>query len=359
MSRSTFRQVDSGLRSGRQNIALDQAMVEAHSAGEIPDTLRFISFKPCVLLGRHQALSQEVNADYCHSQGIEIGRRITGGGAIYMDEGVLGWALICQRSALGGGALGDLTARICGAAAAGLSRLGVTAKFRPRNDIEIEGRKISGTGGFFDGNTLIYQGTILVDPKPDIMFQALNVARDKYAKHGLKDAAQRVTSLVAELGRKPSREEIITAMSAAFGEELGLDMEDGELSELEESYAAQSYLDEIGTDAFVAEIDDPSREAGVLVGRTTGAGGQVVAYLRLEGPNDQLIREVLFSGDFFVTPPRFVFDLEAHLRGTQIEQVADTVKGFFQEAEVGLLSVTQEDFTSAVQGAAQVRSVRA
>ena len=76
----------------------------------------------------------------------------------------------------------------------GLSRLGVTAKFRPRNDIEIEGRKISGTGGFFDGNTLIYQGTILVDPKPDIMFQALNVARDKYAKHGLKDASQRVTS---------------------------------------------------------------------------------------------------------------------------------------------------------------------
>ena len=119
------------------------------------------------------------------------------------------------------------------------------------------------------------------------------------------------------------------------------------------------FRSEIGTDAFVAEIDDPSREAGVLVGRTTGAGGKVVAYLRLEGPNDQLIREVLFSGDFFVTPPRFVFDLEAHLRGTQIDQVADTVKAFFRETEVGLLSVTQEDFSSAVQGAAQVRSVRA
>ncbi len=334
-------------------------MVEAHTLGKIPDTLRFISFKPCVLLGRHQALRQEVNIDFCHAEGIEIGRRITGGGAIYMDEGVLGWALICQRRALGGGALGDLTARICEAAAAGLSRLGVRAKFRPRNDIEVEGRKISGTGGFFDGDTLIYQGTILVDPKPDIMFQALNVARDKYSKHGLNDASQRVTSLVAELGRETSREEIIAAMSSAFGEKLGLDLEDGDLSELEEAYASQSFADEIGTDAFVSEIDDPSREAGVLVGRSSGAGGTVAAYLRLEGPKDQLIREVLISGDFFVTPPRFVFDLEAHLRGTQVNDVADTVKAFFDETEVGLLSITLEDFIAAIQAALQARAVRA
>ena len=56
----------------------------------------------------------------------------------------------------------DLAEKICNAAALGFRELGVDAKFRPRNDIEVDGRKISGTGGFFDGDVLIYQGTVLV-----------------------------------------------------------------------------------------------------------------------------------------------------------------------------------------------------
>ena len=59
------------------------------------------------------------------------------------------------------------------------SALGVDAKFRPRNDIEVDGRKISGTGGFFDGDVLIYQGTVLVDMNPQQMVGALNIREAK------------------------------------------------------------------------------------------------------------------------------------------------------------------------------------
>ena len=127
-------------------------------------------------------------------------RRITGGGAIYLDEGQLGWELVFHRSSLGIAALPDLAREICNAAAAGLAELGVNAKFRPRNDIEVDGRKISGTGGFFDGDILIYQGTVLVDMNPQQMVRALNIPEAKLAKHDLDSAEQRVVTLKELLG---------------------------------------------------------------------------------------------------------------------------------------------------------------
>ena len=52
---SSFRVIDTGLRRARANVAFDQAIIEAHKAGEIPDTIRFLRFPRCVLIGRHQA----------------------------------------------------------------------------------------------------------------------------------------------------------------------------------------------------------------------------------------------------------------------------------------------------------------
>jgi lipoate-protein ligase A len=75
------RVIDTGIRGGRENVAFDQALVEAHGAGRIPDTVRFLRFRPSALVGRHQILSHEVRLDYCRAHGIEVGRRITGGGA--------------------------------------------------------------------------------------------------------------------------------------------------------------------------------------------------------------------------------------------------------------------------------------
>ncbi len=356
MSKPAFRVIDTGLRTGRENIALDQAMVDAHQAGMIPDTLRFIHFKPCALLGRHQALRQEVHTDYCAANSIEIGRRITGGGAIYFDEGQLGWALICHRRALGGGSLADLTRRICEASAAGLSRLGVDARFRPRNDIEVDGRKISGTGGFFDGETLIYQGTVLIDPNVEHMFRALNVARTKLQKRDLDKASARVTSLKDLLGEAPDMDRVKEALSKGFAEVLGLDMLPGELTSREEQLAREAYAQEIGTDDFVTEIDDPARETGVLSGSHRGAGGEISAHIRLEGPANNRLREVLISGDFFVTPPRIVYDLEAALRGVELASLKGVIEAFFQTADIGMVSAGPADFIAAIEAAVLSRA---
>jgi lipoate-protein ligase A len=347
----TFRVIDTGIRDGRRQIAFDQALIDARNAGSIPDTIRFLRFPPTALIGRHQALSSEIKLDYCRARGIGVVRRITGGGAIYFDEGQLGWELVFDRKTLGIGSLAELTREICEAAAAGLSKLGVAARYRPRNDIEVDGRKISGTGGFFDQDTLFYQGTVLVDMNAAEMTAALKVPEGKLAKRSLDSAAQRVVTLKELLGTAPSIEAIKEALLAGFAERLGITAVAGNITALEEELAAKYHDEEIGTDAFVAEIDDPGADAQVHSASHTGAGGTITVYARLAGAQRDRIDRVLITGDFFVTPPRTVFDLEAALRNVTVAEAGQAVERFFSDAHVGLLSASPADFRSAVEAA--------
>jgi len=353
-----FRVIDTGLRDARRQIAFDQALIEARQSGLIPDTIRFLRFPPSALVGRHQAVSHEVRLEHCRAQGIGIARRITGGGAIYFDEGQLGWELVFHRSSLGISSLADLAREICEAAAAGWSRLGVDARYRPRNDIEVGGRKISGTGGFFDGDTLFYQGTVLIDMNPADMVAALNVPASKLARRALDSAAQRVVTLRELLGAAPAIEAVQEALLAGFAERLGIAPDRGAITAEEEILAARLHDEEIGTEAFVMEIDDPDADAGVLSGSHTGAGGTITMYLRFEGARRERIREVLITGDFFVTPPRTIFDLEAALRNVAVVEAGDTIERFFAQAKTGLLTVTPSDFRAAFEAALQAEQTK-
>ena len=349
---AAFRIIDTGVREGRSNIAFDAALIELRQQDRVPDTIRFMRFPPTALIGRHQDLSREIDLDYCRAEGVGTVRRITGGGAIYLDEGQLGWELVFHRSSLGIAALPDLAREICSAAAAGLSKLGIEATFRPRNDIEVDGRKISGTGGFFDGDILIYQGTVLVDMNPAKMLKALKVPTSKLAKHKLDSAAQRVVTLKELLGDElPDLAAIKAALLEGFTRGLGITAEPGEITDEEEALATAHFDSEIGTDAFVAEIDDPAGADDVLQGSHTGAGGTIDAFIKLEGPTRQILQSVLVTGDFFVTPPRVIFDLEAHLKGARLPEVEARVREFFAAADIGMLSVTPDDFATSISNA--------
>ena len=347
-----FRVVDAGRRDGRFNIALDQAMIELHQSGRIPDTVRFIHFPPTALVGRHQVLARELDLDYCAREGIGIARRITGGGAIYMDEGQLGWALVFHRRSLALGTLGDVARAICEAVAAGLARFGLDARYRPRNDIEVDGRKVSGTGGFFDGDTLIYQGTVLVDVDPARMMSALKVPQAKLARHGAATAAQRIVSLRELLGdATPSMPALQQALLEGFASRLGLAWRAADIGPEEVALARRLHDGEIGTDGFVEEITEPADATAFLAGSHACAGGTVTAFVRLEGRPGNRLGQVLFTGDFFVAPPRVVFDLESSLKGLAPAEAVPAVEAFFRGRELAALSVTPADFRAALQAA--------
>jgi lipoate-protein ligase A len=352
-----FRVIDSGVREGRLQIAFDRALIDLHSRGAVPDTVRFLRFPPTALIGRHQALAHELKLNFCAANDIGIVRRITGGGAIYLDEGQLGWELVFSRRNLPLGGLAKYTQAICSAVAAGLSKaFGIDAQFRPRNDIEVDGRKLCGTGGFFDGDTLIYQGTVLVDVDPERLVACLNVPEAKLKKRNLDSAAERIVTLKDLLGGEaPDVAAVEQAVVLGLSAELGIEPREGTITAEEDALAQQYFNQEIGTDAFVHAIDDPLRTpdgAPVLTAAHTCPGGTVSTFARLEGAGAaRRIREVLFTGDFFVTPPRTIFDLEAALRGVTLDKVAAGIEQFFAAADVDLLTIGPGDFATVLAAA--------
>jgi len=245
-----LRLIDTGLRPARWNVAMTAALTELHCAGRIPDTVRFHVYPRCVLIGRHQILSQAANLDRCRTQSVEIARRVTGGGAVYMSPGVLAWDLLMSRKSLG--ALDEAAAKICGAVAAGLSRLGVVARFRPANEIEIGGRKVSGASGCFEGSSLIYQGTVLIDADFKEMADVLSLP----AAH----LRERLTALKEALGRVPHLQEIMNAIGSGISGAFQRPLERSAATAEELDLAAALLAAEIGSDAFVegADVTDMS-----------------------------------------------------------------------------------------------------
>ncbi len=348
-----FRVIDTGIRGGRANVAFDQALIDAHKSGRSPDTIRFLRFRPSALIGIHQILSHEVRVEHCRRHGIEIGRRITGGGGLYLDEGQIGWELVFDRATLGFADLGDATRRICESAALGLNKLGSPAKYRPRNDIEVEGRKISGTGGFFDGRTLFYQGTLLIDFDPRDMIAALKVPIEKLAKRDLASAGRRVVTMREILGdRLPDLEAICRGLLEGFVEGLGILPQWGAASALEEQLAEQLYREEIGRDDFVEMLDAPEVDEALVSASLARPGGSLRADIRLEGPDRRRIREALVTGDFFVTPPRIILDLEAALRGAELSEAGAIVDGFFARGSAQFLNLGPGDIRDVIVAAA-------
>ncbi len=348
----TFRAIDTDVRNGRKQIAFDEALVELHRAGKVPDTLRFLRFPPTALVGRHQAIRREVKVDHCLRNNIGLARRITGGGAIYLDENQVGWELVLSRKRLPMPDLAAYTVAICEAAADGLSTaFSIPAAYRPRNDIVVDGQKICGSGGFFDGDTLIYQGTVLVDVDPAKMMACLNLPEAKPAVRDLDKAEQRVTTLKAVLGQAPTVEDVHEALIEGFQRRLGIEITPGRIDPAEEDLAAELGRDMIETDAFVFEIDDPDSE-GFQSAKRDCPGGTIEVFLRMAGAGDnRRLNQVLFTGNFFAAPPSTILNLEARLRGSLVGEVNEQIDDHFSASSIGLITITPDDVKAVLSDA--------
>ena len=216
----------------------------------------------------------------------------------------------------------------------------------PTNDLDIE------TLELLEELLMDYQGTVLVDMSPERMVKVLNIPESKLAKRKLDSAAERVVTLKELLGDElPSLDSIQQALIEGFSEGFGISAEPGAITEAEEALAQRYFVEEIGTDEFVEEINNPGDEAEVLRGSHTGPGGTIDAFVKLEGPTRRVLQRVLISGDFFVTPPRIVFDLEAHLMHTPVEEIDAEIDRFFAENDIEVLSVAPDDFKASIAAA--------
>jgi lipoate-protein ligase A len=345
-----WRLLDTGARTAAENIALDDALLKARNKNLIPDTLRFLQFSPrCVLVGYHQSVEQEVREGFCIENEIEINRRITGGGAIFFDESQVGWEIIALKSSFPY-PLGELYEKLCSGVVLGLEKLGLDAEFRPKNDIEINGRKISGTGGTESGEAFFFQGTLLVDFDVDTMLRALRIPVEKLKDREADSIKDRVTCLKRELGILPPIEEIKQKLTGGFVEAFDLKFENSGLTKAEENLLD---INKFSSNEWIyGKRRYPKKD--VLRAVHKAKGGLIRVSLSV---GNNKIKEIFITGDFFAYPKRAVYDLEAEFKNApeNTENIKKIILNFFEKKKCEIPGVSPEDFVKVITEAVEKR----
>jgi lipoate-protein ligase A len=224
----TVAVLDLGVRAGSWVQALDRARLRTRARGGV-DTLLFHRCHPVASVGINQAGERELRRDYCAARGIEMVRRVTGGGALYQDEQQLGLSL---ASRIRGRSARQLIEGFAHGIDMGLRRLGISATGRFPNDVEVDGRKIASVFLAVDGDACLLQASVLFDVDVKTVMEALAVPTEKLTREGLSGARERLATLTQCLGREPDPDAVQCALLAGIGEAMALDFEPADGLEL-------------------------------------------------------------------------------------------------------------------------------
>ncbi|HAB0008142.1 TPA_asm: lipoate--protein ligase [Listeria monocytogenes] len=151
----------------------------------------FYRMKPTIIVGKNQNILEEINHTFVKEHNIDVLRRLSGGGAVYNDEGNISFSMITKDD---GNSFRNF-ARFTEPVIQALQKLGVNAKLSGRNDIEVDGKKISGNAQFATKGRLYSHGTLLFDVDLSMLEQALQVDPEKYLSKGVKSVRSRVTTI--------------------------------------------------------------------------------------------------------------------------------------------------------------------
>jgi lipoate-protein ligase A len=221
-------------------MAIDEALLKLNAEGKFPNTIRFWRWLPsAVSIGCFQSVVREVDLDAAKKHGVDVVRRITGGGAVFHDyEGELTYSVVCKQGDVPNDII-ESYRLICGGLVQGFELLGLRAEFKPVNDVQVNGKKISGSAQTRRWGSVLQHGTILISPNVRLMFELLKVSPEKISDKFIASVYERVTTVERELGRKPTFEEVRAVMVRGFAEALDADLVESELSPEELRMAEQ------------------------------------------------------------------------------------------------------------------------
>lgn len=178
-----------GITDPRINLAIEEYALKNL---DIEDTyLLFYINEPSIIIGKNQNSVEEINTKYVEDNGIHVVRRLSGGGAVYHDQGNLNFSFITKDDGESFHNFKKFTAPVVEA----LKSLGVDAEMSGRNDILAEGRKISGNAQFSTKGRMFSHGTLLFDSEIEHVVSALNVKKDKIESKGIKSIRSRVANI--------------------------------------------------------------------------------------------------------------------------------------------------------------------
>ncbi len=180
--------LESGSVDPCYNLALEQYILENRREG---DWLFLWQNANTIVIGLNQNTAEEINASFVEEHGITVVRRMTGGGAVYHDLGNLNYSFICDTGNAEELTIRRFTEPVCRALAA----MGVDAETSGRNDILVDGKKVSGVAQRIANGRILHHGTLLFDSDPVMIAGALNADPSKFRSKSAKSVRSRIGNI--------------------------------------------------------------------------------------------------------------------------------------------------------------------
>lgn len=227
------------------NLALDEVLTAEVGAGHRKPTLRMWQWaNPNIVIGRFQSVSNEVHIDKADELGIDIVRRISGGGAVLNEpEGAITYSIYTPPEFVADLSFPESYAFYDSWVVEALRDLGIDAWYEPLNDITSTGGKIGGAAQARRFGAVLHHTTIAYDLTPGVLLQVLRIGEEKIRDKGIRSADRRVGPLRQQTERP--RQEIIDFLINRFTNLTGATM--GELTVDEVERARQLVAEKFGT----------------------------------------------------------------------------------------------------------------
>lgn len=209
-------------QSPAMHMALDEVLVDEVSAGRRAPTLRVWEWaSSAVVIGRFQSLANEIDSEGAQRHGIEVVRRISGGGAMFIEPGnTITYSLCAPLSMVEGLSFQASYALLDAWVIEALAGVGIKAWYQPLNDIVSASGKIAGAAQARRGKAVLHHVTMAYNIDAAKMLQVLRIGREKLSDKGTASAAKRVDPLRSQTGM--TREAVISRMIDIFRSRHGL-----------------------------------------------------------------------------------------------------------------------------------------
>lgn len=351
-----WRYITCERESGGHGLAADEFLMNQYSswaASDCPEpTLRIYTFRShCALIGRFQNPDAEVDTEECARLGVEINRRVTGGGAVLMGEDQL---MISLASSVEHPIVPSHPARILPKMArgivAGLAELGIKAEYRPKNDIVVNGKKIAGTAICIEETgAFLYQASVILDFDIPLMLKTLTLTAEKISDKDIGSFGERITTINREIGTPVDMQQAREAICRGFERSFKMSAVHSPLMPQELAQIGRLAQEKYESAAWVHQRQPTSDMLGQSLRKTPA--GLIHVYVTLAS---DMVKSVLITGDFF-SGSRVVNDIESALKWgrTDRESITRAIKVAMASAGGSIQGLEPEDLAEIICSAVQ------